>query len=111
MAAMVVAMAMGGATAYAESPFPPLAPKPADPKPPYLSQERWEAMQQPLFGGVAQTRADLERLALDFQLFDWCMNAQISDARLAPLLERAARLTGDPPTCQAVMRRLGWPRP
>ncbi|WP_217125698.1 hypothetical protein [Hydrogenophilus thiooxidans] len=77
-------------------------------KAPFIGGERAQAMRNAPFQGVAQTSAALQRLALDMQLFDYCQNPLLSDDALAPLLAEAARLTGDEPTCTAVMIRLGY---
>ncbi|BBD76920.1 hypothetical protein [Hydrogenophilus thermoluteolus] len=75
---------------------------------PFIGDERAQVMRNAPFEGVAQTSSALQRLALDMQLFDYCQNPLLSEETLAPLLAEAARLTGDEPTCTAVMARLGY---
>ncbi len=94
------------ATASAPAtPPPPLLPPLTEPRPPHLGEKRWEAMQRAPFVGVEQTRAQLERLALLMQAFDWCLNPQLSDAAIETLLSRLSPLMG-PLDCETVVREL-----
>jgi len=69
----------------------------------------WRAAgHRPPFQGVGQTRAELEALAIDLQLFDLCRDRRVTDAELAPLLQAAARLRGGEANCTEVMKRLGY---
>ncbi len=76
----------------------------------YAAREAaWRAAgHRPPFQGVGQTRAELEVLALDLQLFDLCRDPRVTDAELTPLLQAAARLRGGEANCTEVMRRLGY---
>lgn len=97
-----------GQLLFAQSAEPPTVAEEKEGQPPKVSFERQALMAKAPFTGIFRTQRALQQLALDLQLVDYCLDPQVSDAELAPLLTEAARLSDDEPTCTALFVRLGY---
>jgi hypothetical protein len=98
----------GAQSLFAQSAEIPKATEEKEGQPPKVSVERQALMAKAPFAGLFRTQRALQQLALDMQLVDYCLDPQVSDAELAPLLAEAARLSDDEPTCTALFARLGY---
>jgi len=107
-AVVLFLLSVGGESLFAQSAEPPTVAEEKEGQEQKVSVERRELMARAPFAGLFRTQRDLQQLALDLQLVDYCLDPQISDAELAPLLAEAARLSDDEATCTALFARLGY---